>query len=189
MVNRTLHPRTCEWCSGTYWTWKHHQRFCSRSCRTKHTWRPANYDAMHAAVAAANAETHTGRPAWNKGRPWSEQTIEKIRRKARPDFLRSVRGGNGKGMSKHEHLLSLVLGPEWRFSFAVSLGGREPGYPTNYKVDFGHPGRKMAIEVDGAAHNTFRQREKDRKKTDRLAQLGWTVLRVSNAQVAKMFST
>lgn len=92
-------------------------------------------------------------------------------------------------MSRHEEMLSKVLGEDWVFNYAVGLGGRFPGYPTNYKVDFGNPRTKVAIEVDGSSHNCLQQRAKDRKKEKKLAELGWSVLRVSNAQVARMFST
>lgn len=58
--------------------------------------------------------------------------------------------------------------------------------PTCYKVDFGNPEKKIAIEFDGPCHrcNVKRvqdQKEiKDRKKTEVLESLGWKVIRTSH---------
>jgi very-short-patch-repair endonuclease len=40
---------------------------------------------------------------------------------------------------------------------------------------------QIAIEVDGPDHDKPKQRQRDRRKTQRLVRLGWTVFRVSEA--------
>jgi very-short-patch-repair endonuclease len=57
------------------------------------------------------------------------------------------------------------------------------GYPTHYKVDVAFPKKKLAVELDGASHNTIARQEQDAKKTNFLASLGWTVLRYANKRV------
>lgn len=52
--------------------------------------------------------------------------------------------------------------------------------PTCYKVDFGNPRRKIAVEVDGASHRGRKREAEDRKKTQVLNALGWSVARVKH---------
>lgn len=55
-----------------------------------------------------------------------------------------------------------------------------PGLPLCYKVDFGHPARRIAVELDGPYHRQAYQRRRDAKKDNALRALGWTVLRISH---------
>lgn len=53
------------------------------------------------------------------------------------------------------------------------------------RVDLAYPAAKLAIEVDGYAyHSSRRDWEADRLREMRLADLGWQVLRVTNATIA-----
>lgn len=137
------------------------------------------------------SNTLRGREPWNKGVEWSEEVKEKLRIAAKKNNQKErfieMRGGNGKGPSKCEELLKRVLPERFVWNYPIPLGKRQEGYPTNYKVDFGDPAKKMAIEVDGASHNSKIRQEKDRKKGDKLAELGWCVLRISNLEIRKMF--
>jgi very-short-patch-repair endonuclease len=56
-----------------------------------------------------------------------------------------------------------------------------PQYPIGkYQADFANPGFKIALELDGKDyHNT----ERDRKRDAELAEMGWTVFRVSGAEM------
>jgi hypothetical protein len=100
-----------------------------------------------------------------------------------------VRGGNGQGMTPAERLISEVLPAGWVWNYPVALGGRQPGFPTNYKLDFAWPDRMVGLEVDGSSHTSRARQEQDRKKEAKLATLGWKVFRISNAQAASMSST
>jgi hypothetical protein len=72
---------------------------------------------------------------------------------------------------------------------AIGLGGRFPGYPTNYKVDLGNIETKLAIECDGHKHKSPKERLIDAKKGEKLASLGWTVLRFWNQQILEWIDT
>jgi leucyl-tRNA synthetase len=61
--------------------------------------------------------------------------------------------------------------------------GQFESLPTNYKVDIADPARRLAIEIDGATHNRKKWRYLDRRKTEVLNALGWSVLRFSNQRV------
>ena len=92
------------------------------------------------------------------------------------------RGGNGAGMTQPQRLLSEAL-PDLSPEYPVTVGrGRHAGYPTAYKVDLAHPPTKLAVEVDGHSHYGKRK-VLDAKKDGLLTELGWTVLRFSNAEV------
>jgi len=55
--------------------------------------------------------------------------------------------------------------------------------PNCYKVDIADPARRLAIEIDGATHNTKKWKFLDKRKTEVLNALGWSVLRFSNQRV------
>lgn len=93
----------------------------------------------------------------------------------------SVRGGNGRGLTVPQQRLLDVLGPTWEPEFPLSLGPREPGYPTHYKLDLAHRGLRVGIELDGSSHRS--RRHLDAKKDAKLVSLGWTVLRFWNETI------
>ena len=62
--------------------------------------------------------------------------------------------------------------------FPVQTSGEE------YTLDFAMPDIKLGIEVDGALfHSTDEQIASDKKRDDKLAQLGWTILRFTDKEV------
>ena len=93
----------------------------------------------------------------------------------------SVRGGNGKGMTVPQKLLMEFLGSGWEAELSVSLGARQAGYPTHYKLDLANSVLKVGIEVDGHSHHS--RKEQDIKKTSMLTSLGWIVLRFWNKDI------
>ena len=92
-------------------------------------------------------------------------------------------------MTKAEQLIAEVLPAGWEWNYPVALGKRQPGFPTNYKLDFAWPHLKIGLEVDGGSHTLLVRQAQDRKKEKKLAELGWSVSRISNAQTAKLFTT
>ncbi len=86
-------------------------------------------------------------------------------------------------MPEPQKKLFNALGDGWIAEYAVSLGGRIPGYPTNYKLDIAKPDIKLGIEVDGFSHVALERRAQDRKKDAMLNSLGWIVLRFTNKQI------
>jgi very-short-patch-repair endonuclease len=47
----------------------------------------------------------------------------------------------------------------------------------------------MGLEVDGNSHTATVRQMQDRKKEAKLAELGWSVFRISNAQTEKLYLT
>jgi hypothetical protein len=101
----------------------------------------------------------------------------------------TVRKGNGTGMTPTEQLISEVLPAGWVWNYPVALGGKQQGFPTNYKLDFAWPHLKVRLEVDGGSHATIARQMQDRKKESKLAELGWSVFRISNVQTEKLYTT
>jgi very-short-patch-repair endonuclease len=99
----------------------------------------------------------------------------------------SVRGGNGRGMTKEQSLLMGALCGRWKAEYALSLGQRTAGYPTHYKIDLANVERRLAIEVDGHSHHA--RKDLDLKKDRKLSDLGWTVLRFWNWDIVTWINT
>lgn len=93
----------------------------------------------------------------------------------------SVRGGNGRGLTRPQQILLDALGESWVAEFALSLVRKTPGYPTHYKLDLALPERRVAIEVDGNSHHS--RKHLDVKKDEKLRSLGWLVLRFWNQEI------
>ena len=95
-----------------------------------------------------------------------------------------VRGGNGH-FTKPQIVLKNLLGTGWELEYPIPTKApkAEHLYPTNYKVDLALPDLKLAIEVDGAGHNTKSQRLLDEKKVTFLTSIGWNVLRFTNEEI------
>ena len=114
------------------------------------------------------------------------ETVEKMKSTKRMNgtlhIWKGERGGNGH-LTEPQVLLSVALG--WPTEIAIPTGcyRGKGGYPPNYKVDIGNVALKLAIEVDGKGHNSKEGRLKDKKKEDKLKQLGWQVLRFTNEEV------
>ena len=64
-----------------------------------------------------------------------------------------------------------------------AVKGQFKSLPNCYKVDIADPARRLAIEIDGATHNTKKWKFLDKRKTEVLNALGWSVLRFSNQRV------
>ena len=76
-------------------------------------------------------------------------------------------------------LLGQVLSKEWVMEHCVSR--------KRYRVDWANVNRHIAIEVDGENHNETAVKKEDARKERVLRRLGWTVLRITNAEVRQMF--
>lgn len=130
--------------------------------------------------------------SWNRGVPMRESTKQKLSTalKGRDLIPKGQRGGNGRGMSEAEKLLSEVLAPGWVWNYAIRTKGcTEPNIPPAYKPDFAWPIEKVCLEVDGISHKADRVKAADAKKTRVLEALGWRVLRISNAEVFRRYGT
>ena len=159
---------------------------CSATCAKLWVWREKP-EIMLAGSKKAALKLK-GRVPPNKGKPASAEARAKMRLAHAGSMF--TRGGNGTGMSKCEALVASTLPKEFVYNHAVPTKipkGR--GYPTCYKIDFAHPTKKVALEVDGSSHSTLERQGQDRKKQVLLEQLGWKVLRISNSTVLNLYGT
>lgn len=101
------------------------------------------------------------------------------------------RGGNGRLLPLPQLALLHALGLGWEAEYPIKTyaGHRNGVYPNCYKVDIGNPQKMIAIELDGFTHATIQRRKEDKKKSEKLAQLGWRVFRVSNKRALELYST
>ncbi|MBN4070857.1 DUF559 domain-containing protein [Olleya sp. AH-315-F22] len=53
----------------------------------------------------------------------------------------------------------------------------------NFIVDFFCPSEKLIIEIDGIVHDNFINNEYDFKRTERLNELGYKVIRFTNDEI------
>ena len=202
--------RQCAWC-GDLFRPKHSgqgmQRFCGPSCSAK--WRmnsPDHKAKVH--TARTFRKIKAGHAAWRasltaeqkeelrqKAVVSNRSTEEAVRRKISQRLQEighrpRIRGGNGTALTEPQQLLMDVLGSEWHPEYPVCLGTAwDASYPRAYKLDLANPAAKIGIEVDGHKHRSGRERAKDRKKGDKLASLGWTVLRFWNWDILTWIAT
>ena len=74
----------------------------------------------------------------------------------------------------------------WRHLKAKKLCGRRFNRQhsiKNYIVDFYCAAEKLVIELDGAVHQSSKVQEYDKKRTEILNELGYTVIRFENKMV------
>ena len=96
-----------------------------------------------------------------------------------------ARGGNGKTTVPQEILAGRVHGV---MEYAIATTAARDFFltlPNHYKVDIAFPKLKIAIEVDGQTHKTKKWKFLDRRKTEVLEFLGWSVLRFWNEEILK----
>lgn len=182
----------CPMCATEYRvgtnTWKYHRKHgthtgmtCSLSCSRK------RWHKMHPGQAAVRFVTQEQREkahAKQRGVPKPLELRQRLSEIAKARGLKpQVRGGNGCGMTEAEATLIDTLPASWVWNFPVALGGRQPGYPTCYKLDFAWPHAKVGLEVDGQSHRTTLGKARDAKKTAKLEELGWSLLRIRNQDV------
>ena len=197
--SRLFVPRTCKQCEKIFAIKAAKLldpslgQFCGRSCATIYwtSQKSSEWFTQQAKKSLVPWQKKNG--SWNKGKAWSEEHIAGMtqRAKARGDVFLGMRGGNGAGMTVEEEAITKVLPAGWRYNFPVVtrdlLASGWTKIPPAYKPDFAWPEKKLCLEVDGHTHKTRMGKRRDFKKTCALEALGWTVLRVSNLQVQKMF--
>lgn len=185
---------SCPVCANKYllqkskWAWNRARGTrvgltCSKSCARK------KYHAENPGASYFNRmpEEQRGNPSGTTRTPEQRAHLSRLA-KARAHHP-PYRGGNGTGMSPAERVVSQCLPPGWVWNYPVALGKRQPDFPTNYKLDFAHPTSRLGLEIDGSSHTAAARKAQDRKKEAKLASLGWSVYRLSNAEALRLFST
>jgi very-short-patch-repair endonuclease len=98
------------------------------------------------------------------------------------------RGGNGE-YTKHQMMLHLATGYPMEHPINTSeVKHLFQSVPNSYKVDLAEPSIKLAIEVDGKTHRLKKWKFLDKRKTEILNSLGWTVIRFTNEEVETSLS-
>jgi very-short-patch-repair endonuclease len=107
----------------------------------------------------------------------------------------AVRSGRGSRQARRAIELAdprAESQPESRLRVLLALAGMPavPQYTVRdaagefiARVDLAYPGRRIAIEYDGAWHAARGQFERDRQRLNRLTAAGWTVLHVTAADM------
>lgn len=169
------------------------RKFCGNSCAAK--WRMAQPERIELAkeylprMWAASQAAHKGKPSpasslrMKTNNP--NQTIEWKRKMSAIMSGRTflARGGNGK-LTRQQEAVANALGLPMEYAIPTGpVKDRFKSLPNCYKVDLANPSHMLAIEIDGATHNTKKWRFLDKRKTEVLNALGWSVLRFSNQRV------
>jgi len=95
----------------------------------------------------------------------------------------SQRGGRGR-LTAPQLVLAKRLALPTEFTIPTRpVAHLFASLPNWYAVDLACPPAMLAIEVDGNTHRTKRWRYLDRRKTEVLEALGWSVLRFWNHEV------
>jgi very-short-patch-repair endonuclease len=94
-----------------------------------------------------------------------------------------ARGGNGKLTPQQEVVARALNLPMEYVILTGPVKKHFKSLPNCYKVDIADPVRRLAIEIDGRTHNTKKWKFLDKRKTEVLNALGWSVLRFSNQRV------
>lgn len=141
-----------------------------------------NISLAHVGKPSLKKGIPTGKPAWNRDIPHTRETRHKISAtRLRQEKKSEIMCGNGRPLPRaHQALYDALLPYGWVVEYPVSLGKRQPGWPTCYKLDLALIDRKIAIEVDGSKHRLFAQRRIDERRDSKLSELGWTIVRVTN---------
>lgn len=210
-VTRTTRP--CAWCKVVQIPYypnrqeKYNQKYCSRECLAQAKMANPEYrkklhnpevtkkiqkslKAFYSTEAGkAEAKKHSIR--MSKTNPsHNQEIVEKIRQTKEKNGTLHIapknRGGNGQ-LTVPQKSLHTLLGEGWKMEFVVKTGikrtwAKSP-YPGHYKLDLALPELLLAIEVDGHTHSSKTALGVDRKKTEFLKSLGWTVLRFTNKEV------
>jgi hypothetical protein len=95
----------------------------------------------------------------------------------------NFRGGNGlappAAVQKAAERL-LPRGFIQELSIPTKGHGTAHAAPASYKADFGHPARRIVVEMDGPSHRPISRRREDAKKNEVLRALGWRVFRIKH---------
>ena len=175
-----LASKTCQGCGTTFKPWiKRAQDGKIKSAMPEHLWKKQRY----CSVRCAKRSHPTALDA--QARKKISNRLKEIRHSP------IQRGGNGRLLPLPQLALLHALGDGWmaEYSIKTNAGHLNGTYPNAYKADIANPALMIVIELDGGSHSTLQRQEQDRKKTQCLAALGWSVYRVSNERALHLYST
>ncbi len=153
--------------------------YCSKECSSE-------YQRKVSSITMAKTNRKYASERMKKNNPMKK---EEVRKKVSETHKRNnhkpkIQGGNGRGLTIPQKLLSDVLDLPCEISVKTKKS-RNSGYPSCYKIDIADEKNKIGIEVDGNSHKTLIGQKRDQKKTVFLQSKGWTILRFRNEMVLK----
>ena len=89
------------------------------------------------------------------------------------------KGGNGRPQAERvEAYLAALKWLGWIPEYVIKTNGHRTPHnpPRAYKADLANPSTMTVVEMDGTSHRPRQRQELDRKKTEVLRALGWTVI-------------
>ena len=174
------HTRICAYCRAEF-VIKYASRkvvCCSVSCARKLRWSNKEWRAKVCEKIRASRTAES----------WARSSKKLKQKWADPKFKRRRQAlGFSRGRpTEPQKMLGKVLPDGWSMEYSINL--KRTACPRTYSVDWGNPYTKTAIEVDGPNHQSnVAQIARDRRKECTLRRRGWTVLRITNAEVRRMF--
>ena len=200
--------RACQQCGTPYLQTpmrRDNSRFCSQSCAARwHLAQPEHRARVY--TPESREKTRAGLQAW-----WAQETPAVDAARQRMKGLRArqgaetiekmkatlhrighrpiVQGGNGRGLTVPQRLLSEALGTPWQTEVVVPTGLKGKGLPKCYILDLANLYLRLAVEVDGPTHQAIRVRQRDQRKDAFLTANGWTVFRFGNQEILHSLPT
>lgn len=185
--------RTCSrYCGNMVWTYgnkANYKKAITRTCQVcgdlfeVDTWRKDRLCSTKCAGVLASKRMKKDNPMKDPSiRKKVSKTLKKMKHSP------SIRGGNGRPPTRQEKTMYDELckyDDSFEIECIIKTGelAEEFSAPSHYKIDVGSHRHKIAIEIDGASHNSKKVKECDRRKTLFLHTKGWTLLRFSNLMI------
>lgn len=153
--------------------------YCSEECKVQYLRRLSSETMARTNRRDASTRMRERNPMRE------ESSRQKMASTLRAIGHRPTPGGNGNGPTVPQLTMANALGEGWIMEYPVKTGLR---WPPCYKVDIGHPGMKIAVELDGGSHATLSRKAEDAVRDERLRGVGWTVLRFKNTEAMERLS-
>ena len=97
-----------------------------------------------------------------------------------------IHGGNGRALTFPQEQLAQLLEAETEYPITTTAQQRHAGASHCYKLDVAIPFLRLGIQLDGGSHFAKKIRKTDKRIREWLAELGWSVLHVSNSKAREL---
>lgn len=165
------------------------RKFCSKRCvaiwRQAHRTGPVFGGQRGRKTPVSEEQKRATSERMKANNPSKRPEVQAKISKAKSGRTFLSRGGNSQITTPQRMLAEALLAVEY-MEYAIPtkpVKGQFPSLPTSYKVDVALPRIKLAIEVDGKSHKNPKWQFLDKRKTEVLQALGWSVLRFWNDEV------
>ena len=97
-----------------------------------------------------------------------------------------IHGGNGRTLSFPQEQLAQILNAETEYPISTTAQQHHAGASHCYKLDVAIPFLRLGIQLDGGSHFAKKIRKTDKRIREWLAELGWSVLHISNSKALEL---